>query len=86
MLLWAQTRTDREPYPRDNWRKGTDWLEFIGSTLRHVTAWKDGEDVDHESGLNHLHHAACDLMFVIEYIERGLGNDDRFRYPKGDGE
>jgi hypothetical protein len=77
VLAWAAARGK---YPRDNWRKGTEWREFLGSALRHLLAWGDGEDLDRESGLSHLKHAATNIAFLIEYQERGLGTDDRYRY------
>ena len=39
---------------------------YTAAALRHVLAFMQGERVDPESGLHHLAHAACSLMFVIE--------------------
>lgn len=64
-------------YSRDNWKLGTDWHEFYGSALRHIFAWWDGENLDQESGLNHLAHAICNLTFLIYYQQHGVGIDDR---------
>ena len=52
-------------YAPNNWKKGTNWLRYIGSALRHIFAWMTGVDKDHESGINPLAHAICDLMFVL---------------------
>lgn len=66
-------------YDADNWRLGMDWRRAIDATLRHVLAWADGEDLDPETGLSHLYHAACELMFLAEWQEFGVGRDDRYK-------
>lgn len=66
-------------YHRDNWKKGMEWTRLVDSCLRHVTTWNEGEDLDPESKLSHLKHAACNLAFLIEYEEKKLGKDDRYK-------
>lgn len=63
-----------EPY---NWAKGTDWSRLYDATLRHLTAWWDGEDKDPESGYSHLWHALTNICFLIVYVAHGRGKDDR---------
>lgn len=65
-------------YEEDNWRKGTNWRRYIGAALRHLLAFTDGEDVDPESGLPHIDHAACCLHFLSEYQKTQNGEDDRW--------
>lgn len=36
---------------------------------RHLNAWKRGEEVDPESGLSHLAHAACNALFLLHFNE-----------------
>ncbi len=64
-------------YGDRNWAKGMDWGRLYAATLRHVFASLDKEDKDPESGLDHLAHAACNLLFLLEYKKKGLGNDNR---------
>ncbi len=45
--------------------------------MRHLIAWISGESYDKESGINHLAHAAANLMMLLEYQNRGTGEDDR---------
>lgn len=81
-LLWgisAIMTLGISKYGRDNWREGLEWHRPYDALLRHLTAWWDGEDVDSESGLSHLWHAAAELMFLIEYQEKGLGKDTRYK-------
>lgn len=68
-----------EKYARDNWRKGMKWTEVADSALRHLQAWLEGETNDAESGLPHLAHAKCNLSFLIEFAEKNLGTDDRYK-------
>lgn len=64
-------------YDRNNWKKGTNWTRLADSTLRHLFSWIKGEDKDPESGLSHLAHAACNLLFLLYYTEKKVGTDDR---------
>jgi hypothetical protein len=81
VLKVANTRPVN-PYPAHNWRKGLNWAEVSESLERHILAWRDGEDIDPETNLRHTWHMACNVAFLIEFEERGLGTDDRFVYPK----
>ena len=42
--------------------------------MRHFEAYRSGEKNDPESGMPHLWHVACNIMFLIE-LER-CGNAD----------
>ena len=55
-------------YEKDNWKKLTDKDRAVGALLRHISAYQKGELNDPESGLPHLGHAACNLMF-LNYID-----------------
>ena len=68
-------------YEAHNWRKGMDWSRLYGAALRHLHAHLDGQNLDPESGLSHLAHLGCCIMFLLEYEAKGLGNDDRYRKP-----
>lgn len=69
-------------YGEHNWRKGFKWSRLIGALLRHLFAWVCGQDKDPETGLSHLDHAACCIMFLQEHEEYGLGEDDRYKHEK----
>jgi len=64
-------------YSPNGWRNGFMWTRLIGSTLRHLSAFSRGEDLDPESGLSHLSHAGANILFLIEHYTIGLGKDDR---------
>lgn len=56
-------------YEPNNWQKVEDPVNrYYAAALRHLIAWREGEKIDPESGLSHLAHAACNLMF-LQYFE-----------------
>ena len=55
-------------YEDHNWKK-MGWDRNFDALLRHLAKWLAGEECDDESGLHHLDHALCDLMFVRWYIK-----------------
>lgn len=66
-----------DKYGDRNWEKGLEWSRVYAAALRHLTAWFDRAGPDAESGLSHLKHALCNVAFLIEYEQRGLGEDTR---------
>lgn len=67
-------------YAAWNWAKGILYARVYAALLRHLFAWWGGEEKDPESGLSHLDHAGCCLMFLQHYHEhpeRYKGFDDR---------
>lgn len=56
-----------EKYAAHNWKTVPDGpARYKAALLRHVTAHAMGEINDQESGLPHLSHAACCLLFMLE--------------------
>lgn len=73
-----------EKYDRDNWKKGLTVTSVIDSLMRHIVAFKQGETLDEESGLPHIGHAMCNLMFMQYYLDNKPELDDRsLRDPEG---
>jgi len=65
-------------YERRNWEKGIKYSRCYSAAIRHLTAWWAGEETDNESGLNHLAHAMCCVLFLLAYRVRGMDQfDDR---------
>jgi hypothetical protein len=67
-------------YSSQNWRNGSgfSWTRVLSSLLRHTFSWARGEDLDPESGLSHLAHMGCNVIFLIYY------NRYNARYNKDD--
>lgn len=71
-FIWAVAQVlgvGASKYSRGNWARGMSYSQTIDGVLRHVTAWMSGETYDPETGLNHLAHAACGLMFIVTFQE-----------------
>ncbi|ATO56886.1 MULTISPECIES: dATP/dGTP diphosphohydrolase domain-containing protein [Bartonella] len=64
-------------YGASNWLHGMNWSRLYGAALRHLLAWFGGEDKDLESGLPHLAHAVCCLLFLMEFEAQQIGCDNR---------
>lgn len=73
-----------QKYSANNWCRGTEWSRYYAALCRHVFAWWQGEDLDPETGLSHLAHAGCCLLFLMEYQRNAWGTDDRFKGPDGE--
>lgn len=72
----------KKKYAAHNWRKGIQLSRLLGAALRHIFAYLRGEDNDLESGLPHLDHASCCLMFARELSETRPDLDDRWTSEK----
>lgn len=59
-------------YAARNWESGIYYSRLYAACIRHLTAWfQDGEDKDPETGISHLAHAACCILFLLAYVVRG---------------
>ena len=57
-----------EKYEPDNWKFVPDSKRrYFDALQRHLWAYKMGEQLDPESGIHHLAHAMCCLMFLYEH-------------------
>lgn len=60
-----------EKYEPDNWRRVPDGhRRYFDAAQRHLWAYKEGEKIDPESGVNHLAHALCCIMFMLDLDEQ----------------
>jgi len=73
-------------YGKFNFRDGFNQSRLIDACLRHILAYSWGEDIDPESGLNHLGHARCCLSMLLQNIEDGTSVDDRPEPMKGESD
>jgi hypothetical protein len=61
-----------------NWRGTTVAPStYVGAAMRHLLAWRDGEDIDPESGVSHLGHVMANCAIILDAIEHGTLVDDR---------
>lgn len=55
-------------YAPHGWKEVPNLEErYYSAMRRHIHAYHTGQDYDPESGLHHLAHAACNLMFVLQH-------------------
>ena len=59
-----------EKYAPDNWRRVPDGpRRYFDAAQRHLWAYKEGEVNDPETGVSHLAHALCCIMFILDLDE-----------------
>lgn len=64
-------------YEANNWKK-LEYKELYrikDSLLRHIYSYLDGEYIDEESGLEHLKHIACNVMFLLHHENKKIEED-----------
>ena len=53
-------------YEPNNWKHVQNARQrYFDAAMRHLLAWWDGERLDAESGLPHLAHAGCCILFLL---------------------
>ncbi len=61
-------------YGAENWRKVPDaGARYRAALFRHLSKFMCGEKRDPKSGLPHLAHAACNMMFLFEFEKNTAG-------------
>jgi hypothetical protein len=71
-----------ERYGDYNWRNtGVCASTYVSAMMRHINAWRDGEDIDPESGMSHVAHVACCCNIIIDALHCGTLDDDRNKIP-----
>lgn len=67
-----------QKYDDRNWESGINYGRCFAACLRHLWAWWGGEHRDPESGISHLAHAGCNILFLLAFTERKMTKfDDR---------
>ena len=69
-------------YARGNFAsgEGLEYTRVLNSLMRHILAFSRGEDLDPETGISHMAHAGCNILFLLHYIknpEKFKNNDNR---------
>ena len=53
-----------------------DWdNRYFSAIMRHLLAWKRGEKIDDESGINHLAHVIVNALFMMK-LEKRCENEE----------
>ena len=62
-------------YARDNWKKVEHAdTRYLAAAFRHLIQHNNGETADKETGLSHLAHATCCMLFLLA-LEKQNGAD-----------
>lgn len=62
-----------EKYAKDNWKHVDNPHDrYLSAAYRHLIAYQQGWTRDDESGLSHLAHASCCLMFLYFLEVEGI--------------
>ena len=69
-------------YGRHNFREGIEHSRLIAAALRHLKKYNAGIDLDEESGLSHLSHAAASLNMLMWMVGNRPDLDDRYKGNK----
>lgn len=57
-----------EKYSRNGWKDvPAAKRRYLDAMYRHLNAWHRGEECDTDTDLPHLAHAACNMMFLLEF-------------------
>jgi hypothetical protein len=65
-------------YLPHNWTKGIAYSRIYRACLGHLWDWWTGEECDPESGLPHLAHLGCNVLFLLDFLDRQDSSlDDR---------
>jgi len=64
-------------YAAHNFLKGYAWSLSYDAMQRHLLKFWMGEELDPESGLPHVAHAAWHCLTLLSFVQRQLGTDDR---------
>jgi hypothetical protein len=52
-------------YGANNWKEVNNAKErYFAALMRHIVAWRLDEKTDSESGISHIAHAICNLIFL----------------------
>lgn len=85
LLPWAELEQvvgvftyGAERYGESNWRQGFRYGRLWNAIMRHMVAFKMGENTD-SSGHHHLAHAAAGMLMLLAHHNERLGKDDRKR-------
>ena len=60
-----------DKYGEDNWQRIDRPIDrFYAALMRHISAWRLGENLDPETKLPHLAHALVCVLFLVWHTER----------------
>lgn len=80
--LWAEGEAFKygaKKYEAWNYKNGINISRTLSAAIRHIVQFLDGEDIDGESGVNHLGCARANLAMALDTLEHHPKFDDRHK-------
>lgn len=76
VALGDVTTQGSKKYAQRNWERGMKWSIMIGCAMRHILKFCLGERHDPETGCHHLAMAAWNVLALMTYDLRNIGEND----------
>jgi len=70
------TTQGSKKYAQRNWERGMKWSIMVGCASRHLLKFLVGERYDPETGCHHLAMAAWNMLALMSYDLREIGDND----------
>lgn len=65
-------------YAAENWKQVKNPQDrYFAAAMRHITAWRAGEQKDPDTGRSPLAHACCDLLFLMWFDDTEVTKEKR---------
>lgn len=78
LQLGAVMANGEAKYGLFNWRaEPISALVYYDALMRHLLEWRDGTDIDSESGKAHLAHVMANCAILLDAMSCGTLNDNR---------
>jgi hypothetical protein len=77
----AVAKMGADKYGDHNYRHGYEWSKCYNALHRHLAAFWSGQDLDEESGLPHMAHAAWHCLALLTFMREQPAYDDRWQSP-----
>jgi len=63
-------------YKENSWKSVPEGEKrYFAAMMRHIEKYQSGETISADSGISHIHHAFCNLYFLIYFNSQGAKND-----------
>lgn len=72
-----------QKYDKWNWTEVNRTGRYIAAGFRHMAQFQSGEDIDPDSGLHHLAHAATNMLMALWLQKNHPERDDRYKGREG---
>ena len=80
--LWGMAQAftyGANKYGKWNYKNGMEYTRLADAAFRHLSQFMDGQNIDEESGNNHLFHALASIAMLADMYENNPIMDDRYR-------